>query len=235
MKQFSRELQAARTFETAASNFRQVLGCDSDSPLVMCYDDFVGAVSGFILCELNMRQAERCLTAGIQQGRAADLRELSLNYNVLGIESLKRALERLGAAESTPSLTRAQKDELNSRIDEFGRNVTLLLVEEEIKPSDLAEILSGLKDVSKNARKGPSAILDRLRADISHLVRLRQSKDRGAANNIPGWKLAGLIVILGVFYVYYVRCIQQQNCTNAQKAFLLLAGVAGSILTGACE
>ena len=64
MKQFTRELQAARTFDTAATNFRQVLGCDCDSLLVRCYDDLVGALSSFILCELNMRQAERCVTAG---------------------------------------------------------------------------------------------------------------------------------------------------------------------------
>jgi len=205
----------------------------------MCYDNLIGAVSSFILCELNMRQAERCLTAGIQPGRAADLRELALNHNILGIESLKLALESLSTNEekenSLPSLTRAQKSEFNSRIDEFGRNLTILLVEEEIKPSDLSEILSGLKGVSKNARKGPSKILDRLRADISHLLQLRQSKDRGAATNIPGWKLAGLIVFLGVMYVYYVRCIRQRNCTNSQLQFLFAAGVAASILTGACE
>ncbi len=239
MKQFSRELQAVRTFEAAANNFRSVLECDIDGPLIRCYDHFAGAVAGFILCELNMRQAERCIAAGIQQGRATDLRELALNHNILGTRSLKLALDHLGGTSdrkySTPNLTRVQQDELDSRIDEFDRNLTLLLVEEEVKPNDLREILNGMKEISRTARKGPEAAIARLRTEISHLLRLRRNKDRGAATNLAGWKLAGLIVIFGVSYVYYVRCIQQRNCTSSQKAFLLAAGVAGSILTGACE
>ena len=107
----------------------------------------------------------------------------------------------------------------------------------EVKSSDLREVLDGVDNLSRTTRDSPSsaAIFGRLRRDIDSLIQLRSSADRGAATNLPGWKIVGIILAVGVGYVTYVRCIEQDNCTDEQMWFLVAAGLASTIMTGACE
>jgi hypothetical protein len=140
MKQLSREHAAAHSFETAANNFRNILGFANDASLASFYDVFVGAIANFVLCELNMRQAERCLVAGIQKGRARDLRDMASKMNNLGIASLESSFAFLEDVEKIygSKLSVEQLREMIALIREFNNNVTLILVDHEIKASDLA-------------------------------------------------------------------------------------------------
>jgi hypothetical protein len=240
MRTFSREFSAVQLLHGAANNFRQVFTDSGSTELLQCYDHIIAALASFTLCELNIRQAERCETAGIQQGRASDLRDLATTYNESGVESLQLALDRVSTAEegeSSAALTDEQQAQLSRLINDFQRGLTVALVETEVKPGDLREVLDGLDNVSQAIRASTSVVasLGRLRRDIERLIQLRTSPDRGAATNIPGWKVAGIILLVGVGYVVYVRCIQQNNCTTEQKLFLAAAGVTGSLMPGACE
>ena len=93
MKQLNRENQAVAEQKAAFSQFRPAVADEESMELLRFYDSFDGAVSGFILSELNMRQGDRCKALNV-------FSELKTHSYKQGQEHNLRALGHLANAQA---------------------------------------------------------------------------------------------------------------------------------------
>jgi hypothetical protein len=232
MKQLSRAHQAISDQKSAFSQFRPAVADEQSMELLRFYDSFDGAVSGFILSELNMRQGDRCKALKV----FGDLQNHSYKQ---GVEFNLRALDHLAHAQAflwkfrknLPEQDTAAKPFVQ-RLDDVRHEMREFLCELEIKSSDAAELSSAVDNVCAVFKTGASeaGIFVFIDSAIKSLEALRKTPGRGADSNIAAWKLhvAQIMLALATWIAYKCfnatcRCAQIEKSVHG--AILAIASV----------
>ncbi|MBC7436988.1 MAG: hypothetical protein H7332_13085 [Bdellovibrionales bacterium] len=232
MKQLNRANQAVADQKAAFSQFRPAVADEQSTELLRFYDSFDGAVSGFILSELNMRQGDRCKALNVFSDLQAHSYKQGAEYNLRALGHLANAQAFLWKfRKNLPEPDTATKS-FAQRLDDVRHEMREVICELEIKASDAAELSVTLDHVCTLFRRGAceAGIFVFIDGGIKSLEALRKTPGRGAESNIAAWKLhvAQILLALAVWVAYkcfHVTCRCAQIEKSVHGAILAVASV----------
>jgi hypothetical protein len=221
MKQLNREHQAIADQKSAFALFRPAVQDEQSIDLLRFYDAFDGAVSGFVLSELHMRQADRCKalhvfpelqTHALAQGQELNLRALAHLANAQAfLWKFRKSLSPQSPVEK-PFI---------ERLGEFRQEIREAVCQLEIKASDASELSQAVDEVCAIFRSGATEVevFDAIDATIRSLDALRKTPGRGADTNIAAWKiLVGRVLLILSAWVTYKCFHVTGRCAQTEKA-----------------
>lgn len=165
----------------------------------------ISALSCFIECELNCRQAERYGVLRLLPERTKSLNAQGNAANERGLSALAKTLKSFDALRS--DIGSLKHDKLKKKMSQYQDEFRLYLAETEMKTKDVEKIDGVLGECFAALDKGGVAgLVERLQRAAQDLDEMRRRPDRGAIDNIPVWKIGGLIMILGVGIIALIHC-----------------------------
>jgi hypothetical protein len=197
--------QALLDFQRAVAPLREAAREFRGPGLVSYADAVLGSASVFGLAERHARQRERAEALGVQPQRARFADEESSRLN-------DKALKTLGLAPGALQQLRKDLAEYadatgKANYDEFHADFRAGLVDADVKTSDLQEVDGALGELLDAVRSGGAdALVDRLEAEVKNLDQMRRSPGRGAERNIAPWKIASIILMLGIGVINFIHC-----------------------------
>lgn len=238
MRQLTREQQAVSLFQNSYQQVRNVL--DTKKNLCEFFDAMEGAISSFMLSELNFRQSDRCLALNVYPDYAKHSAAEGKACNESGISTLKLSLAPLKEAINDKDVTLSIKPDkefitlLKSTAVKFKQQIAYM----EIKGSDAKELSAVVDELVEYFSKVTSEkeIFGFFEAKTKELIRVRSSKTRGADTNIAFWKLIATGVLFGIGFWMIWKCTYSRwGCTAREKVIYASIIAAAAITLGACE
>jgi hypothetical protein len=232
MKQLSRAHQAISDQKAAFSQFRPAVADEQSMDLLRFYDSFDGAVSGFILSELNMRQSDRCKALKVFSELQAHSYKQGEEHNLRALGHLAHAQAFLWKFRKNLPAQDAAAKPFVERLGDIRHEMREFLCELEIKSSDATELSAAVDKVCALFRSGASEadIFGFVDGGIKSLEALRKTPGRGADSNIAAWKLhvAQIMLALATWVAYKCfhstcRCAQIERSVHG--AILAIASV----------
>lgn len=238
MKELSREHRALTSFQTASARVADMVRDEENIMFTRAYGAFEDAVGCFIQSELHFRQADRCAVLKIRPGSQKETTALARKLNAKGIDML--AVSQAMMAEFSKGLPAdpPADPKFKARLTEFQADAREILVDLEMKASDIRELDGALSEViaAVGAAKSSKDIAAFMTSKIEQLSKTRASPGRGAETNIAVWKLvaAAALLCVGAWLVY--KCFYSRwRCSKKEL------GIYNSILSvaiicfAACE
>ncbi len=221
MKQLNREHQAIADQKSAFAMFRPAVEDEQSIELLRFYDSFDGAVSGFILSELNMRQGDRCKALHVFPELQAHGFAQGQEHNLRALSHLANAQAFLWKFRKAVSAKTAVEKPFIERLGEFRHELREAICQLEIKASDAAELSQAVDEVCAIFRSGATEaeVFDSIDATIRSLEALRKTPGRGADTNIAAWKIlvARILLALAAWVTY--KCFHTTcRCAQTEKA-----------------
>jgi hypothetical protein len=233
----TRDGQAIDEFVVKASLLRQVAD-DGETPgLLRFIDHFTGAIAEFGACELNARQAERYSVLDVNSELVPFHESRRDRHNERGLRSLASARDAITRVreEIEAFLQRfGQAPDLTGAADELRRDVRSHLARLELPATDVEKIDQALNPCFELARSGDAMRLpDLLDEQVGRLDALRREPDRGTRENIPWWKVIGIILAFGAFLWAFFKC-GIFGCSVDEAGLVAAIGSIGAILIRFC-
>ena len=119
---------------------------------------------------------------------------------------------------------------LKDQIEEFKLQCTDL----EIKGKDVDKLFAGVDQVFASFQKeGINGVVGVIEKSMQELITLRKSDTRGAIDNFPIWKVAAIIVGIGVWIIGLIHCGWFGCSLQAGAAYFIIFAIA-AIVTRFC-
>jgi len=219
-------------FENEILPFTRFISATGIQSLADATDTFLDGFRTLGVGELYARQYER-------QSQLKKLAELATHskaqfkkYNDLGITRIVEANSKLNGVAKEMSKTISAKDlkgvegELKKQIEEFK----LQCVDMEIKGRDVEKLFKGIDEVFKGFQKGGiNGIVELTSKKMKDLVEMRKGSDRGAVDNFPAWKVAAIVVALGVWVLAFIHCGIFRCSIRTGLAYAVVFAIAAAV------
>jgi hypothetical protein len=154
-------------------------------------------------------------------------------YNILGIQRINDALGKLKEAASEfnavikPDDVKKIENKLKEQIDEFKLQCTDL----EIKGSDVDKLFNSVDKLFDSFQvEGSSGVINVMEKSIQELISLRNSDNRGAIENFPIWKVAAIIIGIGVWIIAFIHCGFFNCSVSAGTAYFIIFLIAAIVV-----
>lgn len=185
--------------------FKEVVSEVPSLALKQITSSTISALSCFIESELNFRQAERYAVVRLLPERTKSLNAQGNVANERGLSALAKTLESFDALSS--DIGNLKHDKLKKKMSQYQDEFRLYLAETEMKTKDVEKIDDVLRECFSALNDGGIVgLAERLQKAAKDLDEMRRRPDRGAIDNIPLWKIGGLIIILGVGIIALIHC-----------------------------
>lgn len=226
----SREQNATMTFMTAANEYRRFLGADPDSPLGDIGNAFIVAFDCFGQSELRARHAERLEALKVKPGTARELWRESNGYNKKGVHAIANMRKLLKKLElEAKKLPKLSKEDV-IQLEQCAQELRAQFADLEIKVADVVKLDTVLNECISLVRKeGLTAIPNWIDKKGAELAKARLSKNRGAVDNIPLWKVVAIAVFLGAWIYGFFKCWWWSCTLNEQRAAYMIGVIALAI------
>ena len=90
-----------------------------------------------------------------------------------------------------------------------------LLAASQLTSSDVSKIINAFDDIVKQATiSGEFGVVTFMCDKLIELKEVRLSASRGTEENIPIWKIIGILIIFGFPIYKSLRCIRKGKCCN---------------------
>jgi hypothetical protein len=250
--QFSREQQRTLDFVSSLAPLRQGLEKAAGIPsAVQLFDSVTKALSEFGNCELRMRHAERNTSLGINPGLAKSLDEIGKKHQATGLMHLQNARATVKTLKGELQKMTFPPQQDAGKVAEGVNNIRAQLLQHitelEVKPSDALKIRDAMDRALEPAKQlSADALPNFFEKAIDELRGLRERPDRGTNENIPWWKIAGIVLIAGAFASIVIACIAFPPCwilalgsgvivlTSVELYIPLIVAAVGGFLTAFC-
>ncbi|TAE90264.1 MAG: hypothetical protein EAY81_00995, partial [Bacteroidetes bacterium] len=221
MRQLTREQQAVSLFQNSYQQVRNVF--DTKENLCEFFDAMEGAISSFMLSELNYRQSDRCVALNVYPDYAKHTVAEGKTYNESGINTLKLSLAPLKEAVNDKDVTLSIKPdkEFVTQLKSTAVKLKQQIAYMEIKGSDAKELSAVVDELVEYFSKVTSEkeIFGFFEAKTKELIKVRSSKTRGADTNIAFWKLIAAGAIIGVGFLLIWKCTYSRwGCSARERA-----------------
>lgn len=210
--------------------FRNSFNYADEAQLNEFVEGFTNAVSYFGVAELEFRKRDRCRSKmslkslyNVYEGSGTRNNNKGLKALKIASHELKQFKKMFGSEKKTVFNGEEMKTELSIFFEEL-----------EIKPADVDKLLKVLDETLKVCSESPEKTIAYLQKKTEELIKLRDSKDRGAVDNIPWWKIVAIAVFVGLAAWEIWRCIIQNKCSKAEKAALKAGYTIASLVMKFC-
>ncbi len=228
----SREMQRTSSFQIVSLPLKETM-YNSDPQMMESIRSFIDATSNFGLAELYARTAERTMITS----SFSDLKKMNEQrcekYNAKGLRQLEMALSSLKKAERSKS--DKPNSSLNKASEELQQELMEFYTEYEIKTSDIVKLKKLTDEAFLEMSKSENGVFNLLESKMLELQKLRSGKDRGAIDNIPFWKIAGIAIFIGFgIYALWACIIRRRGCSAAESNAAKIGMTIGGLLTYYC-
>lgn len=226
----SQRQAATMDFLNASQYLRQVADDHHGIGMLEFTDSFIQSILSFGNSELYARQAGRSKGLKIQESLVKESMQMSKEYNEKGFRNLSYARDTLKQLrkelESYPEVKLDKKD-----VASFQSELMHQVSELEIKESDALKIKEAFSSSLESIISGGAkALPDYLEQQIDKLEKIRRQPDRGAVDNIPVWKVAAIVVAVGVWVWALFRCKWWGSCSLREGlAYFIVFWIAALI------
>jgi hypothetical protein len=203
-------------------------------------DRFLAGVTGFGRTEMEFGRRNRVAnlaSAGFAPDALEGLHDvkwrLASNFNLQGVQLLDGA-SRLVEGAQRIRLPEHRPD-LGDDVAALRRDLSFHLAELEIKPSDAVRIAEAAKPILDLASRGDVTALYKEVADRAvHLQKLRSTEDRGTQDNIPVWKVAAIVVAVGIWVWALFKCKWWGSCSLKEGLGYFIAFWIAALIAKFC-
>jgi hypothetical protein len=213
-----------------------IVATTDDKNIYNFYSILSDAVEHYGYAEMHFRQQERSNIAKRMVAGLKDVERIAQRYNGKGEAVLNHALNTLKILKTIPATEVDKKVKDTNKLTEFQEDFLEIMVQIEMKPSDVEKIRVQIEQAVQVVRaNGERGILDHLDKKTVELRDTRKSKDRGAVDNIPVWKIAAIAVFLavGVWLIY--RClVKGKNCDAVERLAKGLGKTIATLIISLC-
>lgn len=163
--------------------------------------------------ELNFRTGERFKILKLSRNIVTYSNQQLKQWNSRGIETLDRSIQTIKEFIDSGILDKEPVAEKEFR--DFRLRVAELLAASQLKTSDVEKIINAFDDVvQKAAKSGELGVITFMRDKLVELKKIRLSTTRGTEENVPIWKIIGILILFGFPIYKSLRCIRKGKCCN---------------------
>jgi hypothetical protein len=115
-------------------------------------------------------------------------------------------------------------------VDDFYDDLREALADLEVKASDVEKINNVIRSgIDQFRNKPPQGLGEYLAGKLKELAAVRKRPDWGAVDNVPLWKVAAIVVAVGVFIWAFFRCALNRCSLVEGLSYFIIISVAGLI------
>ncbi len=175
------------------------------------YYAFSKALLNFGEAELNFRTGERYNVLSLSSDVVNYSNQQLQQWNERGTVILNRAIDAINEFIDTQSLESTGVPA--ARFADMQVRTKLFLAQTHLKPSDVVKVSNALNQmVDKAVAGGELAVVTFMRDKMIELRDIRRTPSRGTEENIPIWKLIGIIILFGLPVFKVLRCLIRNRC-----------------------
>ncbi|MBV7296940.1 hypothetical protein [Enterovibrio paralichthyis] len=201
--------EAVSSFLQSSNPWRDLSKNWPDDSWANFADSLINAVAIFGETEHFAREAERCQVLGIQKDREKQCNRMVKKRNAAGLDVLSdagAALKKMKKRAKDAKVCSAKR--IKSELAAFESDFADLLVDSQLKPSDVRKVQNVVEEaVSLARKKGVDGMFSLLEKNLDELTSLRKRDDRGAFDNVPMWKIVAVALFLGVAVIAIIHCL----------------------------
>ena len=225
----NRDQQAVSDFFSASIPLFRIVDDERTRGLQEFANTIVTSIALFGQSELNYRQAERYSTIDVR-GKDSLSAQKGKRYNDKGLKTLSMAYDSLKQIKEESSKF-PKIDNLREPVLSFQKDFREELVNLDLKSSDVKKIDEAVQQcLSVVQSDGLDGIIKYLEVQTKKFEEIRKRPDRGSVENIPIWKVAAIVVAVGVWVWALFKCNWGGGCSLQEGlAYFIVFWIAALI------
>jgi hypothetical protein len=181
--------------------------------------------------ELYARQFERESQLELTKARAKFSETMFKRQNEAGLLQILESMNLLKDLKNDfSSIKKAEIKSIQGKLSKVVEEFKLQSIDLEIKGKDTQILFEGIDEIIKKLNSsGIDGVVDHIESKMKELINFRKSADRGAYSNFPVWKIAAIIIGLGVWILAFIRC-GVFRCSAAEgTAYVIIFAIAAIV------